>query len=229
MSLKSEFKELKVIPLHLREYFTLNLEKFKMKTFTETYCTVSFKERSWISKYWSRFSVSNTRANFEESEKYQLIHALFTAFDPDAVAENFKAEETNTRKLVNTDELAAEERKEMCDNAVRIINERTEDGTIKLHPGQTGEMKSYAVDLLSNCQPKLTKAFQCPTKPLIYLQVRELRPEKHIVDIFVRQSDIKSVVLCADGMCYDVKLVEKIVRGNYTVCLRCLCTEEKLY
>lgn len=98
----------------------------------------------------------------------------------------------------------------MCEEAVEVVNEQTEGAPFRIsRSAVTKLMNTYAVVTESDPGPKLLQAFECPTKPLIYLQVY-YQNGTQVVSIIVRKEDIGFMGPCIDKMCYAIKKVKNI-------------------
>lgn len=113
----------------------------------------------------------------------------------------------NPRELsmVNTDEQYSEpQRVEICSNAARRIQTEI---TVRLFNGMTGQSRFFMVDegfvVENSPEIKSVRAFECPTEPPLFLEVRhrkhkgttvtiiikEFRPIKHSISFMLKPVD----------------------------------------
>ena len=105
----------------------------------------------------------------------------------------------------------------MCKEAVILVNRMFNQANIKLLKNfWTDVTRNYSLYVESRDVPRTVQAFECPTKPAIYLNVC-FEIMTHVVNIIVRRRDVflrKPIDLCVDDMCYEMKRVKEILSAD---------------
>ena len=116
------------------------------------------------------------------------------------------------QSLIDTDKhYTAKERLEMCRTAVETL--RNHEDIEWLTGSQTGASKFYVVQvkLLEErvAEYKMMRAFECPTKPSVYLQVRYQKDKGITISVIIKEDDING-----SSMVFELKVVDTVTESK---------------